>query len=281
MSDRVLQAFNLHRAPFTVDIAPEGMFRFASFQQGILRLEHAARQRSAILVVGEPGTGKTAMVRNVVQRLSASSYCVLEQLVPCTKTPIRAVVEGLLAALGEPLPFNNPPRALQHLKQALLGLNERQRTPVLILDDIHHMSQSCWLVLKSLISYELDSRTPLVLLLMGNPSALRGLSYTALEEVRDRLSSCFHLKGLLPDEVGPYLKHRLQWAGTERPIFPADVITEIAHHTQGLPRRVNRLANALLLTAANKGRELVDHECLQIALSELQFQAPQREESIR
>lgn len=281
MSNRVLEKFNLRRDPFSVDIAAEGLYRFASFKQGLGRLEQAVLQRSSMLIIGEPGSGKTALVRSAASRLASSNYLLLEQLVPCAQKPIRAVVEGLLDTLGEPLPFNNPPRALLKVKRALLDSSEKQRTPVLVLDDVHHLTQSCWLVLKSLINYEMDSRAPIVLLLLGNPSALRALNFSALDEVRDRLSLCFHLKGLQGDEVGAYLKQRLTWAGTDRPIFPADVVTAIAQHTQGLPRRVNRLANAGLLAAASKDRDLVDHECLQIALSELQFQAPQREESIR
>ena len=146
MSDRVLDKFNLRRSPFTVDIAPEGLYRFISFQQGQLRVEQALRQRGAMLVVGEPGTGKTALIRSTSARLPTSSFVMLEQLVPCAKTPIRAVVEGLLQTLGEPLPFNNPPRALIQLKRVLLDSSEKQRTPVLILDDVHHLTQNCWLV---------------------------------------------------------------------------------------------------------------------------------------
>lgn len=278
MSDLLLECFNLRRSPFTVDIAVEGFYKFEGFQQGVLRLEQAARQKSAMLVVGEPGTGKTAMVRSLVQRFPSSAYAVFEQLVPCAKAPMRAVVEGLLHQLGEPLPFNNPPRALQQLKQALLGLAEKQRTPVVILDDVHHLTKTCWLSLKSLMNYEMDSRTPLVLLLVGNPSALRPLSFSVLEEVRDRLTCCYHLKGLLPAEVGSYLEQRLRWAGADRPIFPDDIASEIARHAQGLPRRVNRLANACMMAAACSARKLVDRDCLNIALSELHFQAPAREE---
>lgn len=280
MSDRLLQFFNLRRHPFNVDIAVEGLFRFEGFKQGLLRLEQAASQRAAILLVGEPGTGKTAMVRSMVQRLPSSGYAIFEHLVPCAKSPIRSVVEGLLTQIGEPIPFNNPPRALENLKHSLLCLVEKQRTPVVILDDVHHLTKTCWLTLKSLMNFEMDSRAPIVLLLVGNPLALRALSFSVLEEVRDRLSSVYHLKGLQPNEVGLYLEQRLRWAGVDRPLFPDDVSSEIALHAQGLPRRVNRLANACLLAAATLERKLVDRDCLTTALSELQFQAP-REESIR
>lgn len=278
MSDLVLDTFGLRRHPFTVDIDVDGFYSFQSFQQGLLRLEQAARQKGAILVVADPGTGKTALLRAVVKRLASSSFSVIEQLVPAVQCPARAAVEGLLTQLGEPLPFNNTARALARLKQALLQISEKQRTPVLILDDVHHLSTNCWLTLKTLMNYDLDSKLPLLLVLLGGPKALRQLNFSALEEVRDRLSSCFYLKGLQAKEVGPYLEHRLKWAGAERPIFPEDVVGELGRYAQGNPRRVNRLASICLLAAASQGRKLVDRECLEAAVSEVQFQAPQREE---
>lgn len=278
MSDLVSEFFNLRRAPFSVDIDVDSLYQFASFQQGLLRLEQAAWSRGAVLLVGEPGTGKTAMVRSLVHRLQPSSYTVLEQLVPCANFPVRAVVEGLLAQLGEPLPFNNHPRAMKQLKQALLAINDKQRTPVVVLDDAHHLTTNCWLTLKALMNHDLDSRMPLLMIFMGGPAILRQLNLSALVEVKDRLSFCYYLQGLQSKEVAAYLEQRLKWAGVDRALFPDDIVSELALHSQGLPRRVNRLANACMLAAASMKRKLIDRECLRAALSELQFQPRQREE---
>lgn len=278
MSDLVLNTFGLRRHPFTVDIDVDGLYAFQSFQQGALRLEQAARQKGSILVVAEPGTGKTALLRSVVKRLASSSFSVFEQLVPAVQSPVRAAVEGLLTQLGEPLPFNNTARALARLKQAMLVVAEKQRTPVLILDDVHHLSTNCWLTLKTLMNYDMDSKMPLLLVFLGGPKTLRQLNFNALEEVRDRLSSCFYLKGLQAKEVEPYLEHRLKWAGAKRALFPEDVAEELGRHAQGNPRRVNRLASICLLAAASQNRKLVDRECLEAAVSEVQFQQPAREE---
>lgn len=280
MSDIVLDTFGLRRHPFTVDIDTDGLYPFHSFHQGLLRLEQGARQKGCYMVAAEPGTGKTALVRALVKRLASSSFLMLEQLVPAVQQPIRATVEGLLTQLGEPLPFNNTARALARLKQSLQSIAEKQRTPVLILDDVHHLTPNCWLTLKTLMNYELDSKMPLLLLLLGGSRALRQLNFNALEEVRDRLSSCFYLQGLQPREYSSYLEHRLKWAGCKRPVFPEDVSLELGRHAQGNPRRINRLASVCLLAAATQNRKLVDAECLEAAVSEVQFQVPQRDEEM-
>ena len=204
MTDLILSHFGLTRAPFTVDYDTESMFAFSSFEQGLRRLQHAASTRGAALIVGEPGTGKTAMVRSLVRRLAPSGYKVLEQLVPCAKAPGRAVVEGLLNQLGEQIPFNNPARSMRLLRQCLLAIADKNSTPVVILDDAHHFTSDCWLSLKALMNHDLDSRQPLLLVFLGGPACLRLLNLTALAEVRDRLSFCYYLQGLAGSEVRPY-----------------------------------------------------------------------------
>ena len=278
MSDLILETFCLKRQPFTVDIDVDGLFPFQSFKQGLLRLEQAALQRGAILVVAEPGAGKTALVRAVAKRLGATSFSIFEQLVAPGRHPIRAVLEGLLTQMGEPLPFNNPGRSWAKLRGALVKISDKHRTPVLILDDVHHLTVNCWLSLKTIMNFELDSKMPLLLALLGGPGATRQLSFETVEEVRDRISSCFHLTGLQPAEVKPYLEHRLKWAGATRPIFPDDVIVELGRHARGNPRRVNRLAAMSLMAAASQGRQLVDRDCLDSAISEIQFKSPPAKE---
>ena len=279
MSDLVMEAFGLRRQAFSLDIDVEGFYPSQSFQQGLLRLEQIARTRGSALVVGESGVGKTALFRALMRRLMPSAHQILEQLVQASgPQPFRAVVEGLLSQLGEPLPFNNSARALARLKRAFQEVAEKQRTPVVLLDDVQHFSNGCWLSLKSLLNYEMDSKLLLLLVCLGSPRTLRLLGMSPLEEIRDRFSFCYYLKGLQEKEVGPYLEHRLKWAGATRPLFPEEIVNEIARQSQGTPRRVNRLAQACLLAAASQNKQLVDRPCLEAALSELQFQPPREED---
>src|ERR1022692_3675952 len=111
-SDLVVETFALRRQPFTLDIDVEGFYPSQSFQQGLLRLEQVARTRGSALVVGESGMGKTALFRALMRRLMPSAHQILEQLVQASGAqPFKAVVEGLLSQIGEPLPFNNSARS--------------------------------------------------------------------------------------------------------------------------------------------------------------------------
>ena len=280
MSDMVREHYQLHRHPFTTEIDVEGLYAFQSFQQGLLRLDQALYQRGPVLIVGEVGSGKTALIRSFTKRLAPSSFEVRSQLVLATpKKAARAVVDGFLTEFGEPIPFNNLANSLEALKRCLRRLHDQGRQPVLILDDVHHLKSADWLILKSLMNYELDSKMPVILIFMGaQDDTLRTLALNSLQEVRDRFGLCYHMRGLKSQEVEKYLTQRLRWAGAHTPLFPADIAEQICRHSQGIPRRINRLAGACLLAAASNKKDLIDQTCLVQALSETQFQAPPREE---
>ncbi|MGI5845327.1 MAG: ExeA family protein [Candidatus Xenobium sp.] len=167
MSTIVLNRFNLKREPFSAEIEPHALFSSQGFQQGRLRLEEAVHRRGLALVAGEPGSGKTALVRSLLTRLDSSSFRMLYGAVPVAKNSLHAPIEGLLLDLGEKVPFNNAPRALALLRESLRRQDSQGRRPVLVLDDAHHLGEAGWLGLKTLTNCEMDSRMPFTMLLLG------------------------------------------------------------------------------------------------------------------
>jgi len=278
VKDLIVEHFQLRRHPFSVEIEAEGLYPFKSFQQGMLRLEQATHSRSPVLVIAEPGAGKTALIRGYCHKLAASSFEVRSQLVVLNKSPIRPLLDGFLTGFGEQIPFNNPARSLERLKGCLSRIYDQGRLPVLLVDDAHHLNANAWLILKALMNYEMDSKLPCLLIFMGKAETLSTLGLNELQEVRERLGFCFHLRPLKPQEIEPYLEKRLKWAGLKKTVFPSDIADQIWRHAQGNPRRINRLAEKCLLSAACNRRELIDGPCLEEAVSETTFQQFRKDE---
>jgi type II secretory pathway predicted ATPase ExeA len=199
------------------------------------------------------------------------------------KAPLRPVVEDLLLQLGERLPFNNVARCMALLRESLVRLSDQGTLPVVIIDDVHHLNNEAWLQLKALTNYEMDSRSPMLMLLLGaREEVLSSLSWSRLEEVRSRFLFCYVMRGLEREETGDYIKAHLDWAGCDRPLFPTEIANEIHQQTHGNPRLVNRLAHSALMAAACERRELVDGQCLEQALSEHLFiKSGKRKETAR
>lgn len=60
----------------------------------------------------------------------------------------------------------------------------------------------------------------------------------------------YHLAGLTRQELPDYLTHRLHLAGCELPLFEPPTIEALFQATQGMPRKINRLAHYALTSAA-------------------------------
>jgi hypothetical protein len=64
------------------------------------------------------------------------------------------------------------------------------------------------------------------------------------EALNQRIVVRYHLPGLSREERPPYLAHLLRLAGTELPLFEPAAIEAMFQATQGLPRKVNLLAQS-------------------------------------
>ena len=272
-------AFNLIRAPFSPEIEPQALFQSEAFTQCRARLDYVRRERGLAVITGEVGAGKSAVLRAFVRNLAPSSYLSLSGAVPAVPGPLRPVVEGWLEQLGEKLPFNNLARCLHMLHENLGALYEKGRQAFDILDEAHLLDNRSLLQLKPLLNYDMDSRLPLALVLAGGPKLARTLSLPPLEEIRQRVLFVYPLPGLKRTEMEPYLASRLKYAGCERQLFPPEIIDEMYRHTQGIPRRVNQLANLCLVAAASNRLQQVDSACLLQALEEMGLAEETRREA--
>jgi hypothetical protein len=81
-------------------------------------------------------------------------------------------------------------------------------------------------------------------------------------------------------EVEPYIMHRLHLAGWQgRPALDPEAFLEIYRHTGGVPRRVNQLAQRILLFGAVERLDLIDADAIAAVAADMSEDArrPQEE----
>jgi len=259
--------FALTDFPFDLKLAPEDLFASATLAEAEARLNHLLELRAIGLVTGEAGSGKTTVCRKIASTLHPGLYRVF--YVPLSTGNVMDMYKSIGWELGLPTERNRA-SAFRIIRAEITRLTlEAKQRPVLIVDEAHHLRNDVLEDLRLLTNYEMDSQNRLCVLLVGLTELRRRLAMAVHESLAQRIVVRHHLAGLSRDEVPEYLTHRLRRSGCELPLFEPPAVEALFQATQGMPRKVNRLAHYALTSAALNKAKTVNTEHVQAALEEI------------
>lgn len=262
-----LRHFALTRYPFDNALDSETLFSAATQLEAEARLRHLLQLRGIGLLTGEPGSGKTCLCRKLSAALHTGLYRVF--YIPLSTGNVMDTYKSIAWELGLPTERNRA-GAFRLIRTEVSRLClEAKQLPVLIIDEAHHLRNDVLEDLRLLTNYAMDSDNRLCLLLVGLTELRRRLAMAVHESLAQRIVVRYHLGGLSREELGDYLTHRLRLAGCELPLFEPAAVEALFQASQGLPRKIARLAHYALTAAAQQKHHTVNAEHLQLALEEL------------
>ena len=201
----------------------------AALQEAVVdELFEAVDEHAQVLLVGEPGVGKTCVLRALRHRLPQAGY----RLTYCHNATLgrRDFYRQLCLALGL-TPSATAAAVFYAVSAHVEELGRERIHPVFLLDEAHLLHQDTLDHLHILLNYEWDSRALLSLVLVGLPElhdrlALRK-NRSLYSRIHRRLSS-----GPCPDDTAEYLRLRLRRAGCDREVFTSDAVA-LLHEAAG------------------------------------------------
>ena len=213
--------YGFARAPFSKTIETDKLFATAGQKELTARLTYLVRERGYGLVTGEIGSGKSTAVRAFTAGLDANSYLVIYLANPTTGSS--GLYRELLLTLGHEPPFTKPCMVSQ-IRTALADLrSNKRRTPLVIVDEAHLLTQAMLEELRLLFSAKMDSESLATLILVGHPDLRRTLHLSVNEAFAQRLARRYHLGPLDLQETIGYVRHHVKVAGyTAGPLFTDD-----------------------------------------------------------
>ncbi|KGA95496.1 ATPase AAA [Alkalihalobacillus alcalophilus ATCC 27647 = CGMCC 1.3604] len=261
--------FQWNYTPFQKDIKTEHLFMSARFQEVQARLMFMIQQRSFGLITGDVGAGKSTAIRALKDRLASDKHVFL-YVSDSSLKPRDFYREMLLQVNIEPEFLANDLK--RQFKKALLDIYENQKkTPVVVIDEAHLLSPSMLQEIRFLTNFNVDSLSPLALILVGQPELRDKLRLRSLEAISQRINTRFHLDGLTYEELAAYIIHQLKMAGEEKQIFTEAALKKIYKETRGTLRLTNRLCTECLLDAVSRKQELVDEDSVQRVLDDYDY----------
>jgi general secretion pathway protein A len=265
--------YRLREQPFRVTPDPRFLYRNPAIDEAVAALNYGIEQRKGFLsLVGEVGTGKTTLLRHLLDSVSPTTQTVFI-LYPTVQ--FEEMLEHILHELGIPTDGAGKFVKLQRLHEYLLEHTRAGGNAAILIDEAQDLDARVLEELRLLSNLETGTEKILQILLVGQPELERKLAQPDLRQLRQRIALHVRLRAFTPAEVEAYVRARLQRAGAQDgDVFAPDALARIAEVTAGIPRVVNVLCDASLVTGFAEGVRQVSRAIVDAAWADYAHLAP-------
>lgn len=254
-----LAHFGLKAAPFTKEVADTDLWMPPSKKAVVDELCEAVEERASVQLSGEPGVGKTCVMRALRQRLPPGAF----RLTYYHNATLgrRDFYRHLCLALGLS-PSATAAALFFAVSSHVEDLAKDKLHPVFLLDEAHLLHQDTLDHLHILLNYEWDSRALLSLVLVGLPELDDRMALRRNRSLHSRIHYRLSIDPLVPEDTADYIAFRLKAVGCDRDLFTSDAVAMIHEAALGSLRDIDRVATAALRESARRKRKLVERDAV-------------------
>lgn len=268
----LLEFHGLKQQPFDVTPDPAYLYFTPSHSEALsslrLGIEHL---RGFMMLVAEPGMGKTTLMNKLMEELADSARVVFLFQTQCSSSELLGFILDELEVDHTGMGVVAMHRALN---QALLEEMLCGHRFVLIVDEAQNLQEPVLETIRLLSDFETTHSKLIQIVLVGQPQLAQELMQQGLKQLRQRVAILTSLKPLTAAETAEYVEHRLRAAGLSGgPLFTPEALARIAESSEGVPRSINNLCFNALLEAFESGKEIVDADIVEGVAERLNLEA--------
>jgi general secretion pathway protein A len=251
--------YSLKRNPFEITPDPSFLFPTKRHNEALAALYYGVRRRKGFVVLtGEVGTGKTLLLRCLLQLFKQNNDVAYAYVFNGRLSPVE-FLQYIAGDLGLPAASKNKSELLLQLANYLIARSQKRLTTVLVIDEAHHLSADILEEVRLLTNLETTEEKLLQILLVGQPELDEKLDSVDLRQLKQRVALRSHLTALDLNETRGYMERRLRLAGSPDPaaFFPPETVAAIYRHSRGIPRLINTICeNALIAGYSRQAKSL-------------------------
>jgi general secretion pathway protein A len=262
-----LHHYGLNKMPFDISPDPRFLWLGETHKEALAYLKYGIMgNRRFMVVTGDVGTGKTALIKTIVKIID---YRAIVVTIPDPDLNRLDFYNFLANELNMGRQFNSKGEFLIHFKNFLLQAHHSSKKVLLIIDEAQRLNHDILQEIRFLANIDFGGRILINIFLIGQNEFKAILMEDRNKSVRDRVTASFEVKPLTEDEVSGYIRHRLRVAGATRLIFTPDAIRTIYRCTRGYPRSMNILCDRTLLIGFIKGKTTISPAVVEEAAADM------------
>lgn len=256
-----LEHFGLREKPFTLLPDPGFLLLTRQHDMALTLLEYGLSSDALISVLtGEVGSGKTTVVRYLLERMPGEITVGLVNVTPDASTNL---LQWVAVALDVPTAGLDAASAHRALTDFAIAQYAQGRRVLLVLDEAQNLGKQRLEELRLLTNLNTDKHLVLQLLLVGQPELRNVLADPALRQFVQRVSVDYHLSPINALEAVQYVRHRLEVAGGRGDLISEQAVAVAHESSRGVPRLINQLCDLALVYGFADASDGVDRSLME------------------
>jgi type II secretory pathway predicted ATPase ExeA len=264
-----LQHFGLSEDPFRNEPRLRTCLALEPGRDALAKLERGLRQtRGLLVVIGEYGSGKTVVVRQLLENLEEEVFEASMLVVLNGAADTQWMLTRFAKQLGVEDPDPNRDALLAQVYEQLAITREDGRHAVLIIDDAHLLASGQTLSeVCGLLKLEYEERRLFSLVLTGD--GVLDAALMADPALAHSVEVRVQMGRLDAAGVAQYVGQRVRQAGGHPAIFESAAVSALHELGEGLPGRMNTLADNAIFAAFLCKRDRVTRSDVERAYGDL------------
>jgi len=240
--------FGLRALPFGASPDPRFLFLRPQIREALACLQYGiAARKGFVVMTGEVGTGKTTLLRAVLETFAKGR--ISTAFISNPRLDVLDFFEFVLTEFGIPPKARTKSGMLLQFNSWLIERFRAHQLCVIVIDEAQNLTWELLEEIRLLSNLETSSEKLVQIVLSGQPELEEMLLNPKIRQLRQRVSLWARTHSLTGEETQDYIGERLRIAGASVPVLMPEAMELVYHYSKGIPRIINLICEHALINA--------------------------------